>query len=203
MEGLYMKTGSHTSAFVLGVSLVLTQIAGCGGGGGGGDGVSVDNVLEPAKQYADGAYIVRPAASWEIQPGDVLKDPLAFIDLSLLNNGNDLPAGTLLQISSSGSFFYNEKQDESYAAAGLLVDKNGNAIDIGNQPLDPVTILTRCGNTSGNDSVSQDFVIPSSTPATLAVPAGATALRLSVVDCYFQDNSPNVNNPIRISIKIL
>jgi hypothetical protein len=149
-------------------------------------------------------YLIRPGASWKpSQPSDRFVDSLATVDLSLVNAGQPVPAGRTLELRSVGSFYFDPLNNLRVEAVGLLVDAAGQRLAPGSgSTVAATSSAVDCGQVSGPDVVPEDFQIPTGSVATLVVPSGAVALRLSVEDCFYNDNRVYPPDPIRVTVTL-
>jgi hypothetical protein len=178
----------------------VAPLAGCGGGGGGGGGGddSLPIVNPSDAEYLNGVFYINVGASWIPSPkGSYYTEGLVSVDLAKIN----AKTGDVLEVQSSGYFYYTELKEISYGAAGLFVDASGKPLaPASGSTVSTYSSLTECGQAvPPPDPVPEDFEIKVQAD-TLVVPAGATAMRLSVSDCYFPDNDENTPDPIRVSI---
>jgi hypothetical protein len=180
--------------------IAALQVVGCGGGGGEARKLPI----VAATQLAPGTFLIDPGATWKPNPaGDYDVASLVSVDLALLNNGQALGAGRVLEVTSAGRFQFNAKGDLSVVAAGLLVNASGLGLTPGSgSTVGAVSASTVCGQPDIADSIPEDFSIPNDSVATLVVPEGARAMRLSVSDCYYSDNSIYSADPIRVIITL-
>jgi hypothetical protein len=152
-----------------------------------------------------GTFEVNPGATWKPSPpGDTNSASLVSVDLTRLNNGQPVPAGSSLDVTSAGSFYFNSVGDLSSVATGVFVNAAGSLLapnPVGST-VGPTSSTLDCNQLGLPDAVPEDFTIPSDRVATVVVPVGATAMRLSVSDCYYQDNRKYSADPIRITITL-
>jgi hypothetical protein len=194
----------HVAALV--VLGAVVPLAGCGGGGGGG-GTPGQNILVVAATRDppnSNTFLINPGASWKPPPSDdFYNQPLASVDLALLNNGQPVPAGRVLQVQYTGQFYYTVNGDLAVGAAGLLVNASGQFLAPGGgSTVGATSAATDCKLLNVPDTIPEDFSIPSGVVGTVVVPEGATAMRIAVSDCYYKDNSAYAADPIRVTITL-
>lgn len=187
-------------ALVLSAPLALTA---CGGGGGDGGSAS-DSPIQPvaAVESPVGEFVVNPKASWKRATPD---DPdrrqgIASVELSRLSASSLV--GRTLNVKSLGSFAYGDTAGQTTPDASLLfVDASGQALSPAAGSTAPAaTKPIACENIDGIDPVAGDVLV-SAAGANLVVPAGATAVWLSVDDCHYADNS-QTGNPLRVKFVV-
>ena len=200
-----VRSQTHWSSFSRLAAAVPALMLLCACGGGGSSDAAADKAgTAPALEVAPSTFQINPAASWKARAfnDDYYSGSIAAVELRTLNAGLDLPAGTLLQMQSLGSFRLDAAGSLSSSATGVFVDKTGLPLAVsGGTPYPSPSSTADCGMPELGDTYPEDFVIPGAGAVSLPVPAGATALLLSVSDCHYRDNKFS-DDPIRVRLTL-
>jgi hypothetical protein len=195
----------RAAAFATSIVFV-TALAGCGGGGEGPRPPSPAPIVaaQPSTIAGDPpqTFLIRPGASWKpIPPQTSFVDALASLELARINGGVPVRAGSVLEVRSTGSFFFDVLNSLATGATGVLVDATGRRLTPGTgSTVAATSSAVDCSQPAGPDAVPEDFLIPAGSFATLVVPSGAVALHLSVDDCFYNDNRVVPLDPIRVTV---